>query len=641
MKKTSILLGMLLMGFASQAQTRVALYEEFTGENCPPCASTNPGLDALLAQPTNTTKAQCIKWQVAIPSAPSATWSLYQTNKVEIDWRDSYYSISSAPSGRMDGQNVTVFGASSDHPANLSSTHISAAQTVTTPFAIQMNATWDATFSNAVVTLTVTSSTAFTANGAFKLRLVLIEKEINFATAPGSNGEKDFNNVVRKSYPDIQNGTTLPSTWSASQVQTYTINCAAPSYIVSKGEMAFVAFIQDDGNKKVYQVQRTGTPAIPNEAQALTANLTNNVICSTTIAPTATLKNNGVNAITAMTVTPYMNSIAGTPVVWTGNLAVGASTTINMPVENTMNGTNSYSYNITNVSGGDVVPSNNGTSVTFFNNSVYGTSPINEGFVNATFPGTGWGVFNNNGAPHTWLRATTAGGFGTSSNAIRLFINWTPAGGTHDLYLPGTSFTGTMFPSIKFDLSYTQIAAADADRLEVQVSTDCGANWNTAWMNQGSAMATSPVNNSAMNVPTATQWSLVTVPLTSYSLNPTVLVRFKATSDNGNVIWLDNINLFNNPNTGIASVENTVNGFDIYPNPANNEVNLNITAANASSSTIKITNTLGQIVMTKEVSLNSGSNKIQLDTKALASGIYYVTYGSGKESATRKLTIAK
>ena len=37
----------------------------------------------------------------------------YQTNKTEIDWRALFYGygINSAPSGRMDGQNVTVFGA--------------------------------------------------------------------------------------------------------------------------------------------------------------------------------------------------------------------------------------------------------------------------------------------------------------------------------------------------------------------------------------------------------------------------------------------------------------------------------------------------------------------------------------------------
>src|SRR3954468_20170729 len=85
MKKTSILFGLMAIGVFATAQTRMSLYEEFTGENCPPCAATNPGLNTLLA--ANATKVIPIKWQVPIPSAPSNTWSLYQTDKGEIDWR--------------------------------------------------------------------------------------------------------------------------------------------------------------------------------------------------------------------------------------------------------------------------------------------------------------------------------------------------------------------------------------------------------------------------------------------------------------------------------------------------------------------------------------------------------------------------
>jgi len=132
---TIILLSISLTAFSQTP--RMSLYEEFTGETCPPCASTNPPLNLLLASPTNTPKIVAIKWQVPIPSAPSNTWSLYQTNKVEIDWRWKSVAaggygyvpaINSAPSGKIDGEAPTVFGAASAHPANLNNTVISTAQ---------------------------------------------------------------------------------------------------------------------------------------------------------------------------------------------------------------------------------------------------------------------------------------------------------------------------------------------------------------------------------------------------------------------------------------------------------------------------------------------------------------------------------
>ena len=88
MTKKLILFISFIFTLPAFSQTpRLSLFEEFTGETCPPCAATNPGLNAVLANPINQAKVVAIKWQVPIPSAPSNTWSLYQTNKTEIDWR--------------------------------------------------------------------------------------------------------------------------------------------------------------------------------------------------------------------------------------------------------------------------------------------------------------------------------------------------------------------------------------------------------------------------------------------------------------------------------------------------------------------------------------------------------------------------
>src|SRR5688572_15326330 len=125
-----------ILFFASSfilAQTpRLSLFEEFTGENCGPCAQTNPGLNNTLT--LNVAKVVAIKWEVPIPSAPTKTWSLYQTNKTEIGWRSGYYANNFAPEGRIDGQKLTVFGAGTDHAGDLTTTVINNAAAVTSPF---------------------------------------------------------------------------------------------------------------------------------------------------------------------------------------------------------------------------------------------------------------------------------------------------------------------------------------------------------------------------------------------------------------------------------------------------------------------------------------------------------------------------
>lgn len=643
--KTIAIFCLFLASFASQAQTRVALYEEFTGENCQPCAATNPALDAMLALPTNTAKAQCIKWQVAIPSAPTTTWSLYQTNSTEIDWRNNYYSNTSAPQGRLDGQNPTVFGATSAHPYYMSSTILTNAQAIATPFSIAMNVVWNGTFSNAVVTLTVTSSSAFTAVGALKLRLVLCEKEINFATPPGFTAEKDFSWAVRKSYPDIQNATSLPSSWSASQSQTFTINCAAPSYIIDISQMTFVAFVQDDGNKKVWQTARSSQPPIPYDAKAMAISIAS-VNCTSTVAPVVTVYNNGINAITSLTLQPTFNSVNGTPVVIPCSIAPATSTLLQMGTENLTNGTNDYSFSITGVSGGDIVTVNNNSKTSFYNALNYSTTPIQEGFASVIFPPAGFAVFNPFNAKWPWSKSLSAGGYGLDARSTYLFLGaWTQANQYHDLYLPGTSFTGTVNATAKFDLSYAQLSATGNDTLKLQVSTNCGASWSTAWQNYGTNMITAPPFTGNLFIPTSSQWTTVTVPLTTYSNNPQLLIRFRAiggsTYAGGNAIYLDNINIFDQTFTGLKTNLTNNGSFDVYPNPASNEMTVKIETSVLASTTIKVLNTLGQVLIDKSVSLAAGVHTIPVDTRQLSSGVYYVIYDAPTGAQTKKITITR
>jgi hypothetical protein len=673
MKKTSILIGLMALGFFAKAQTRMSLYEEFTGENCGPCASTNPGLVTLLA--ANATKVIPIKWQVPIPSAPSNTWSIYQQAKNFIDWRwkaapsgfgyqcatcsPTAGGISYAPMGRMDGQELSAFGinqaANTNHPFYLTAAAISSAQVQSTPFSITFaTPIWDATFSTATVVATVTSSATFNATGALKFRLVLVERAVNFPTPSGSNGEKDFYDPVRWCYnttPAVPSttisdfGVVLQSSWAAASSTVLTWTCTVPASVYDKGQMAFVGFIQDDVtpsfSKKVWQAARTTQPQIPNEAKA-TAIAQGSVVCTSTAAPMVTVYNNGSNAITSLTIMPTMNSVNGSPVVVACNLAPASSTQISMGAQNLINGTNAFSFSITGVSGGDVVTTNNGMSTTFYNAMSYAANPPTEGF--SSFVPAGWAVFNPSNAKWGWAQATNAGGFGTSNESTYLFINWTAANNTHELMLPGANFTGTMYPSVKFDLAYAQLSATGNDILQVQVSTNCGSSWNTVWQNQGSTMATATPSNSALFVPSASQWTSVTVPMYAYANNASVLVRFHAiggtSANQGNALYLDNINLFDQPTTGL-NTKVAINSFDVYPNPASNEVNVSIESSNSADVSVKVINNLGQIMISKNQALNAGANTINIDTKSLPSGIYYVSYDAGNGAVTKKLTITK
>ena len=99
MKKITLSLAIACLGISAMvAQTqRTILYEEFTGENCGPCAQTNPGVTSTIHTAGNyPDKIVLVRYQCNIPSAPGAG-SLYADNPTEVATRQTYYSVPFAP----------------------------------------------------------------------------------------------------------------------------------------------------------------------------------------------------------------------------------------------------------------------------------------------------------------------------------------------------------------------------------------------------------------------------------------------------------------------------------------------------------------------------------------------------------------
>jgi hypothetical protein len=652
---------------AMQAQTpRVTLYEEFTGENCPPSASTDPGLHTVMMN--NSSLVIPITWMVPYPSAPSNSWAPYRVNQAENEWRykpsgsGGYGYMSQMtptdvpasgvywiPSGYLDGQHCWVFGAASDHAQYISGPVVAAAQSQTTNFSITLNPTWSLSYTSCIVTVTISSSTSFTAMGNLMFRLCLIERVINYPTAPGTTTQQVYYDIVRKSYPTTlaglnvtSMGTPINNTWTPAQTQTLSINCNIPNYIMDLSQMAFVGFIQDDGDKKVYQAERSAQAVLNNDAKLQSVSINTLVQCSSTLAPAIVVKNNGANAISAFTVTPYVNGVSGSAVTWTGNLSVAASTLINLGTQTFTSGANTFSININNVSGGDVNLGNNTASMTVKDISAYGTSSIAEGFDAAVFPPAGWGLVTTFSAS-TWMRSTMTGGYGTNSESMYAHLKAVPLGVRHDMHLPGTSFTGTIIPTFKFDMAYIQWNTGDNDSLQIFASSDCGSSWSSVWGNSGNAMATAPPSSLTNMLPAGSQWTTVVIPLTTYSNNPDVLIRIRAKGgvSQGNSIWMDNINLYDAQQIGFDERTMTTTDIELFPNPATAETSISIHSPSLSEMNLKVTNALGKLVHQQPIKMDAGANSVKLNCKDLSNGIYLISLECEGTIINKKLVVSK
>ena len=652
MKKKVFSICIVLIGLNSFSQTpRLSLYEEFTGETCPPCASANPPLNLLLASPTNTPKIVAIKWQVPIPSAPSNTWSLYQTNKVEIDWRwksvaNGGYgyipAINSAPSGKIDGEAPTVFGAASAHPANLNNNVISTAQSFTSAFSISVSRAWDASCSSINLTVSIAATANFTAVGALKFRTVMVENIIDFPTAPGSNGEKHFEDVAIKSFPTLQSGISMTSNWIVGQTQTFTLNCPIPSYTRKKEEIAFVGFIQDDGNQRVAQAVRVQKSVLSNDAIALSAKVA--ATCSSTISPIISVYNNGLNAITALTITPYIDGAIAPTISWNGNIASATSATISLNTISspTNTGAHTFSYNISAMNGTDGNMTNNSTKVSYLVASDFQGSPVSEDFALPNFPPVKWAAVNSNSGP-SWTRVTNAGGYNLSTQSTRYdFFNNKVIGDMDELFITPMNLSGTAAPVLSFDYAYAQRDANSNDKLEVMVSNNCGSSWTNVYSSSGYTLATAlPMPMAYLpDVNDISQWQTVTINLTGYN-SASVLVKFVVTNDNGNNLYIDNVNLNQTQPVGLIKETKLSNQVSIFPNPTSGNATLKVFSLSSGKSKLILINTMGQIVSSKTIDLFSGNNNLLIDTKEFSNGIYSVVLETATETVVKKISISK
>lgn len=635
---------MTLLLSAASAQQRLVLYEEFTGENCGPCASTNPALDALIESPANASKIVKICYQVPIPSGGP----IYNENTSDIQNRSNYYSVNFAPYGRMDGDDSpgAPAGGNIGHPGYLNQGHIDAAAAISSNFNMSISNPTVNSSGQMNATVSVSAINAFSGSN-IKLRVALVET-LNFATPPGSNGETYFPLVVRKMYPSPDGEASL-NTWSAGQSQTYTITGQVPAY-VNRGSDALrlVAWLQDDGNKDVLQAaQSSDLPGLPNDAASTGITISNagSLLCGVpaTVNPIVTLKNKGTNALTSTTI--YYKSGNGSWQVhnWTGNLASNASVNVNLPAI-TINEAGLIVIKDSVAMPNGIVdenPINNvsSTVVSVLANSNGAALPLSSDFETSASL-SGWVPYSvGTDKPMGFYTASGRGYNG--SNNFAGYLCFSIESGSGYLILPYAELTSGP-KALDFYVAYAQYNAQFGnDKLEVVYSTDCGSTWNSVWDKKGSALQTAP-NTTNSFVPNGNaQWRLESVDLTNVPAG--AQIAFKATSNFGNNMFIDNVNLRTGQVNAISNIEAGLENAIIYPNPAiKGNATISLNSKNSAKATISITDMTGRSMNQKiNTEINVGVNTISVPTAQLASGTYLVNLNTENGNLVFKLEVVQ
>jgi hypothetical protein len=217
---------------------RTLLFEQWTSSTCAPCASNNPTIDAFVNARFDSLVT--IKYHMNWPSPGNDP--MYAYNPTQANDRRNYYGINSVPSVIMDG---LVHPSYPYTQANSLLDAYNSRNVIGTPLKVTVVDTrlQGDTIKSDITVQVVSPLKA----GNYFLRVNAVERKIEYATAPGSNGEKVFYDVFRKAYPN-STGTPVPT---AVGTYNFTIKYPIDKAVWVDSLIYTAAYVQNDATKEV------------------------------------------------------------------------------------------------------------------------------------------------------------------------------------------------------------------------------------------------------------------------------------------------------------------------------------------------------------------------------------------------------
>jgi hypothetical protein len=163
---------------------RIVLFEHFTNASCGPCASQNPLFQENIYE-KNTGAILHLSYHTVWPGRDP----MNAHNQADVSARVSYYSVTGVP------HMVMLGGKFRGGPSSVTQDMIDQASSDPSPLRIRVR---EHTAGDTRQVDVDVQTLGQLATAGLRLRAAVVEREIVFASAPGSNGEKEFPNVFRR-----------------------------------------------------------------------------------------------------------------------------------------------------------------------------------------------------------------------------------------------------------------------------------------------------------------------------------------------------------------------------------------------------------------------------------------------------------
>ncbi len=217
---------------------------------------------------------------------------------------------------------------------------------------------------------------------------------------------------------------------------------------------------------------------------------------------------------------------------------------------------------------------------------------------------------------------TSTEGLPQSSHSARMRLRrYTPGIGQKDHFI-SPLIQIEQASLLSFDVAYQSLASVFRDSLVITLSTDCGESFDdTIYAKGPTALKTIEDPIAAGWVPNSPEhWRRDTVDLGQFD-GTSALIRFTSINDNGDNLYIDNINVAPGPQ-GMSQLASKSN-ISIYPNPA--RTTLTIASNLPLHANLEVFNISGMSVLRQSI---GGKRTFSIRVSDWQPGVYIVKVGS-------------
>jgi PKD repeat protein len=263
-------------------------------------------------------------------------------------------------------------------------------------------------------------------------------------------------------------------------------------------------------------------------------------------------------------------------------------------------------------------------------------TPYNETFDEVSaIPNSDWFVIS--GDNNKWKLTTDAAAVGDKSVYLRNRIQGEDE--KDELISSTVDLSSFADGVLSFKFAFAKKTDDDSDKMRVRITRNCGETWAVKKTLKASTgtLVTAP-NEFSDFIPDAEEWGEVSINLSSLYYIDNFRYKFEFTNGGGNNVYIDDIKIFDPTTVGINEVNKRALNYQVYPNPVNNQLNIEFNLLEKTAILGEIYDVTGRKVKTlfnNDYSL--GTHRLDFDTSDLKAGLFFVKISLEGESFTKRV----